>query len=101
MRLKQESFRREGGCNQDNTRGCERPWFSANKVSCEDVSLPSLHQLPGSNAFAHGQSALQGKARNLIFTHERNAGVRLSVDDELFEHLGARRAAGNAIVRAN
>ena len=53
------------------------------------------------NTFAHGQRALQGKARNLIFTHERDSWMGLSVDDELFEHLGARGAAGDAIVGAN
>src|SRR5229473_5249081 len=53
------------------------------------------------NAFAHSQGALQGKARNLIFTHECDAGMGLRVDDEIFEHLGARWATGDAIVRAD
>ena len=53
------------------------------------------------NAFAHGQGALQGKARNLIFAHECDARMGLSVDDELFEHLRAGRATGDTIVRAH
>src|ERR1700688_3473018 len=53
------------------------------------------------NAFAHGQQALQGKAGNLIFSHECDARMRLSVDDELFEHSGTRGSPRDAIVRAN
>src|SRR5258708_2323580 len=64
-------------------------------------SLWPVSDLSKLNAFAHGQRTLQGKARNLIFTHECDARMGLRIDDELFEHLSARRAAGDAIVRAN
>jgi hypothetical protein len=53
------------------------------------------------NAFAHGQGALQGKACNLIFAHECDAGMGLSVDDELFEHRSARGTTRDAVVRAH
>jgi transcriptional regulator with GAF, ATPase, and Fis domain len=40
------------------------------------------------------------EASKIIFAHECNAGMGLSVDDELFEHLDAGGAAGDAIVGA-
>jgi hypothetical protein len=53
------------------------------------------------NAFAYGQVALQGKACDLIFAHECDAGMGLSVDDEPFEHRGARGTTRDAVVRAH
>src|SRR5258708_22201194 len=53
------------------------------------------------NLFAYGPWALESKSRNLVFTHECDARMRLSVGDELFEHLGARRSTGDAIVGAD
>src|SRR6202795_1443171 len=64
-------------------------------------ALNGGHQWVVLNAFAHSQGALQGKARNFPFSHEGDARMGLRVDDELFEHLGARRSTGDAVVRAH
>src|SRR5882724_9860804 len=53
------------------------------------------------NAFAHGERALQGKARNLVFTHECDAWMALSVCDEFFQHLCARGTSRNAVMGAH
>src|SRR5260370_28372475 len=72
------------------------------KFSDVAASLSENRELkPLLNALAHGQSALQRKTRNRIFTHKCDAGMGLSVDNELFEHLGTRWATGDAIVRAH
>src|SRR5258708_18388099 len=50
---------------------------------------------------AYGKSTLQGITCNFIFTHECDARMRLCVCNELFEHLGPRRATRYAIMRAD
>src|SRR5712671_3645539 len=52
------------------------------------------------NAFAHGERALQGKARNLVFTHECDAWMVLSVCDEFFQHPCAGGTSRNTVMSA-
>jgi hypothetical protein len=53
------------------------------------------------DVFANGEWTVKGKAGNLIFAHERDTRMGLSIDDELFEHLRSGGTACDAIVRAH